>query len=91
MHLTVSARFLISSARDPHHGEMYRLTLPMKGWVPALSFLSGWNHCSSLEGESMARALNNWGFIQNILSILRLLHSASQDVIRLIVSNVILF
>ena len=30
-------------------------------------------------------------FIQNILSILRLLHSASQDVIRLIVSNVILF
>ena len=59
MHLTVSARFLISSARDPHHGEMYRLTLPMKGWVwvPALSYLSGWNHCSSLEGESMARAL----------------------------------
>ena len=42
------------TARVPPHGQMYRLTLPMKGWVwvPALSYyLCGWNHCSSLEGE----------------------------------------
>ena len=59
--------------------------------MPALSFLWNEDHCSSLEGESMARALTLWGFIQNILSILRLLHSDSQEVIRLIVSNVSLF
>ena len=50
MHLTDSARFLILGG-----------VMGGGGWVPALSFLWNEDHCSSLEGESMARALTLFG------------------------------